>query len=240
MKINYYILNASGKMTCYKNEIKNTINKALNQIKKEISLHNIDILIRESENPKQLKDLNGVGAYCPSANFVQISLDITHPFFCKFPSDAIKKPLIHELHHAVRRNYGINIDKSTFLECVWSEGLADYFVYLLTGDLSKWIIKLNSSTKLYLLRRLNKEKNKEMTLVDYEKWFIAGSKKEKIPKWAGYSLSFELVKVFLERNKNITIGQLTKLPAGRYINTAIDLINKQNKRESENDNCKEH
>lgn len=209
MASNIYILNASGVFTPYSDELKKTIRAVITKIKKEIKLDNVDILIKTADDPALLKDLNGVGAYCPSAYFVQLSIDIDHPFFQKSPKKAIEKPLIHELHHAFRRLQGINIDKGSIWECIWSEGLADYFVYLLTGEMSKWVIPLDKKTKDYLLKKLAKEKNKKMTPEKYKEWFIEGNKKRKIGKWTGYVLGFELVKTYFDKN-NTTIKDLSE------------------------------
>lgn len=212
MNIQVYILNASGKLTSRKDLIQQTVGVVVKKVRHKISLDNIDIVIREADNPKLLKDLDGIGAYCPSEHFVQLSIDTNHASFGKSPEKLIEKSLIHELHHAARRQAGVKIDKSSFLECMFSEGLADYFVYEITSDLPKWTTAINSKDKKRLIERAKKIASKKLTQQDYEDWFITGSKKHKIPRWTGYALGFEIVKNFLEKNPERSASSLTTVP----------------------------
>ena len=185
MNIQTYILNASGNLTSYKKLIQRVVLLTVKKVQSKISLDNIDIVIKEADNTESLKNLDGIGAYCPSGYFVQLSIDINHKSFSKSPEKIIEKSLIHELHHAARRQAGVKIDKSSFLECVFSEGLADYFVYEITGDLPKWIIAIDSKVRKRLMTRLKQIANTKWTERDYKDWFIVGSKKHKIPIWTG-------------------------------------------------------
>ena len=212
MNIQIHILNASGKLTSFNDLIHHTVREAIKKVRHKISLDNVDVVIRESDNPKSLKDLDGIGAYCPSGHFVQLSVDPNHPSFGKSPEKLIEKSLIHELHHAARRQAGVEIDKGSFLECMFSEGLADYFVYEITGDLPKWITTTNSKDRKRLIEQAKKIANKKLTLQGYENWFIEGSKKHKIPRWTGYALGFEIVKNFLEKKSKKTAGLLVAVP----------------------------
>jgi uncharacterized protein YjaZ len=95
------------------------------------------------------------------------------------------------------------------------EGLADFFVYEITGDLPKWATAISSKDRKRLIGRVKKIVNKELTQKDYEDWFIVGSKKHKIPRWAGYALGFAVVKNFLEGNFGQSVGSLTRVPVER-------------------------
>ena len=177
----------------------------------QITLENIDIVIKESERPELLKDMNGVGGYCPSGHFVQLDIDINHPVFQKSPQQVVEQSLAHELHHATRRQAGVPIFGGSFLECMFSEGLADYFAYELTGDLSVWIITLSGRNKDKLMKRARNKFKKTITYKDYDDWFTVGSKKLKIPRRAGYTLSFDLVKNYLENNPQESAASLVSV-----------------------------
>ena len=219
MNIKIHILDASGNLSSRKNLMRQTVKASVKKVQRKISLDNIDILIRESDSPELLKDLNGIGAYCPSGHFVQLAIDINHSSFGKSPAMIIEKSLIHELHHASRRQAGVKIDNGSFLECLISEGLADYFVYEITGDLPKWTTAVRFKNKKTLLAKVKQMANTKMTPQKYEDWFIAGSKRHKIPRWTGYALGFEIVKNFLEKNPEKSAGSLITIPVEKIFTT---------------------
>ena len=129
MSVSIHILNASGHLSSYKNSIQKSARATIKKVRRKIKLENVDIIIKESERPEFLKDINGVGGYCPSGYFVQLDIDINHPSFKKSPQRIIERTLIHELHHTARRKAKVPIFGGSFLECVFSGGLADYFVF---------------------------------------------------------------------------------------------------------------
>jgi uncharacterized protein YjaZ len=83
---------------------------------------------------------------------------------------------------------------------MFSEGLADYFVYELTEGIGKWIIKLNQEDKIRLLEMVNKIRNKLFTNKDHQDWFVKGSVSQRIPQFSGYTIGFELVKNYFIKN----------------------------------------
>ena len=213
MKLKIKILNDSGHLTFLEEKVKRVVNNVEKKLKTLFSFKEINITFKEAENPELLKDLSGIGAYCPAGNFIQISFDINQKIFEK----NIEKALWHELHHALRRQAGTEIDKSSFLESVFSEGLADFFVYQMTGELSEWITPIKKEEFNFLLEKFKKIAHKKFNEQDYEIWFLKGSEKENIPKWAGYVLGFKIVKNFLETNTDYSLKILTS--------TSVDQIN---------------
>jgi hypothetical protein len=119
MGIHIYILNASGNLTSYKDLIRQTARETIRKIQRRVLLSSVDIVVKEADKPESLEDLDGIGAYCPSGYFVQLSIDTNHASFGKSPEELIERSLIHELHHAARRQAGVKIDKSSFLECMF-------------------------------------------------------------------------------------------------------------------------
>lgn len=216
MSIKTHILNASGELTPYQDSIQKTIHQTIKKVRLEIPLDKIDIVIKKADKPANLKNLNGVGGYCPSGSFVQLDIDTNHPAFGKNIKNIIEKPLIHELNHAARRQVGIEIDKRSFWECVFSEGLADVFVYKITGNFPKWSIEVKSNKKR-LVKKLQKIANDKTTLQNYKDWFIEGSKKQKIPQWTGYALGDEVVKNFIEKNPKRTMASIINKPASQIV-----------------------
>jgi len=230
VSIRIYILDASGNLKSQRDLLRRYARLAVRKVQRKIALDNIDIVIRESESPELYKDIDGIGGWCPSGNFMQLSIDKNHPSFRMSPGKLIERTLIHELHHAARMQAGVLMGKGSFLEQLFSEGLADlmgkgsfleqlfsegladYFVYELTGDLGKWITSINTEDKTRLLRRVKRKSNKNFTNKEHMDWFVRGSKSQRIPQFAGYAIGFELVKNFLIKNPDKSAASLVKTP----------------------------
>ena len=212
MGIKIYILDASGKLKSQRELLRKYARLAVRKVKRKIALDNIDIVIRESESPELYKDIDGIGGWCPSGYFVQLSIDKDHPSFRMSPGRLIEITLIHELHHAARMQAGVLMNKSSFLEYLFSEGLADYFVYELTGDIGKWTTAINTGDRIRLLRRAKRKSSKNFTNNDHRDWFVRGSKRLRIPQFAGYAIGFEVVKNFLVKNPDKSAASLVKTP----------------------------
>ena len=212
MSIRIYILDASGNLKSQRDLLRRYARLAVRKVQRKIALDNIDIVIRESESPELYKDIDGIGGWCPSGNFMQLSIDKNHPSFRMSPGKLIERTLIHELHHAARMQAGVLMGKGSFLEQLFSEGLADYFVYELTGDLGKWITSINTEDKTRLLRRVKRKSNKNFTNKEHMDWFVRGSNSQRIPQFAGYAIGFELVKNFLIKNPDKSAASLVKTP----------------------------
>ena len=217
MSISIHILNASGHLSPYKNSIQKSARVTIKKVRRKIKLENVDIIIKESERPEFLKNVNGVGGYCPSGYFVQLDIDINHPSFRKFPQQIIERTLIHELHHTARRKANVPIFGGSFLECVFSEGLADYFVFELTGGLPIWATSLSRKNEKRLMKRLQQKFKQKITYKDYDDWFIIGSKKRNIPRWTGYALGFELAKSYFKDNSQKSAASLVSIPVEKIL-----------------------
>jgi uncharacterized protein YjaZ len=215
--IQIYILDASGNLKSQRDLLRKYVRLTVRKIQRKIALKNIDIVIKESENPELFKDIDGIAGWCPNGHFVQLNIDINHPSFRMSPRKLIEKTLIHELHHAARIQAGILMNKGSFLEYLFSEGLADYFVYELTGDLGKWVPPINTEDKIRLLRRVKKISSNKFTNKDHRDWFVQGSKSLRIPQFAGYAVGFEVVKNFLTKNPDKSAASLVKTPVAEIL-----------------------
>lgn len=195
--------------------------RKVNQI---IDLADLSIKFKVSSKPKALEDMGGVGGYCSSKNEVNITIDINHKSLKKNLKRKIRESLIHELHHAGRYQADIKFDKNTFRECLISEGLADLFVYEITGNKPRWIKKLNQAETKRLIPMIKKDFDKKLTATLYKKWFIIGSRKNKIPRWTGYYVGYMAVKRFRKENPTLSQKELIKLSA-KDINTNNQKVN---------------
>ena len=156
----------------------------------------------------------GFGAITYSANLLNISVD-SSACTKKAITEEFGALVVHELNH-VARLAKINIenwDEVTFLEDAVQEGIAVLFQELLypksalyinndvMDDIDSWIVK---AKKIY-----NKKRNE----YDRNGWFFGS---ETLPRWAGYTIGYYLVKKYYDSNK-ITLEELTVLPASKFI-----------------------
>ena len=196
-------------------QIQKTVEQNVKKISKILSIKKAKVAIKEVEADKKYiyKDLGGVGGYCPNSHTVQISIDFDHSKFKKQSSFLIVSTLAHELYHTAQRQAGINISHGTFLECLWSEGLADYFSYKFTGKKTIWLKKLNESEYSRLIKKAQNIFSQKMTDRLYDDWFLKGSHHKNLSRWTGYALGFEMIKRYLKHHPDESVVSLINIPA---------------------------
>lgn len=212
MSVRISIDSSSSFLSSRKKSISAFINQVVSSVERDIDFGDVEIEIVETKNSAVLKNINGIGAYTPSEDFIRLTIDVVHPGMDEQLNTYLHIPLIHELHHCARRRAGVAIDGTTFGECIFSEGLADYFAYTKTGTLPPWIIDIHKQDKELLRKKIKGLYEKEFTLDDYTAWFIKGSEEKNIPAFAGYTLGFDMVKNLIEKNPQHTILSLTHTP----------------------------
>ena len=212
----HYKLKIVHELRGYKRIIKEAIWVVFKKAGK-LNTRQIDILVKVPKNKSALADLEGIGGYCPSPNFIQLSIDTAHKRFIKDPAGAISRSFAHELYHAARFNSGASKPQSTFLNCLIDEGLADQFVFELTGKLPIWNKPLVLATRKRLMKMLVRKMNSKMTDKDYDDWFIKGSLAKKIPRFVGYSLGLYLVRHYLKKYPKQSVKSLVATPAKEIV-----------------------
>ncbi len=213
MTTSIHILNASGKLAPIKEDLVKIIRKTVTRAKRYLPLQSLDILVMESLHPAALKDMDGMGGYCPSKHRIELSLDLKHPSIKKNLKSTLKKSLLHELHHAARWSKVKTLD-DRLIDILVSEGLADCFVEELTGHKPIWTQTVKGKRLIQLTKRMQREYMS--TTYSYEDWFIVGSKKRTIPRWTGYAVGYALIKDYLEA-ENKTASELVHLRADKLI-----------------------
>ena len=206
-------INNTGGLVNSADRVEKLIKSILKEVEGKLSLGDVRVVVKETKRPDDLKDIGGVGGYCPSGELVEISIDVNHPIFQKLWGQLVRRSLLHELHHAARRQAGIAIGESSFLECLFSEGLADHFVHDLTNIKPVWAIELNQKVADALLKKAKAIFDQPMTDKIYDTWFIEGSKELNIPRWAGYALGFKLVDDYLTQHPDTSSISLVTKPA---------------------------
>jgi len=169
-----------------------------------------------AKNKLALAEMEGVGGYCPSPDFIKISIDPDHPKFKKDPVGTVARSLCHELYHALRFATGVSSPNGSLLDCVIDEGLADQFVFESLGCLPIWNKRLPARKLGSLMKKLKKIYSRKINDQSYSDWFIKGSKNKDIPKWAGYSLGLVLVRSYEKMHGIDSVLKLVKLPAKAF------------------------
>ncbi|MFA9288450.1 MAG: DUF2268 domain-containing putative Zn-dependent protease [Weeksellaceae bacterium] len=211
MNLHLHILSASGTLAPFIDSITENYNSALKVITDKIPVRNVDIVVYD--NPEGTLEEDGLGGYTPNANQVFISVN---PAFDKLNESIdkhLKRILAHELHHTLRwQNPGYG---KTLFEALITEGLADHFdLELFNEEPEPWSNSFNKVELDKLMEKAMKELNNNT--YNHFAWFY-GDEDLNIPKWAGYSLGFKLVKDYLETHPEEKPSQLYSINANEFL-----------------------
>lgn len=192
--INLHILLGTKRLIPFADLLKQEFDKAILHITSKLPVTDVDIIV--SDNPDNTIPEQGIGGYSPDANTIYVSLDPTFENLKESLKREFKRTLAHELHHSMRwRNpgYGENL-----LDAMVSEGLADHFDLEMYGEsLQPWSIALDDNQ----ISEIKKKAESEYSNSEYDHmaWFY-GNEEAGIPRWAGYSLGFRIVKDYFEKH----------------------------------------
>ena len=203
-----YILNATGRLTKYEDEIRNIINESIERYASIHVVKKLDIIV--AENAAMTIPEHGVGGYTATAHEIYISLDLDHADIALMIREHIGPTVAHELTHIVRLQEGSKLAvDGTLGDNVIGEGLADNVsVSLYPSQDTPWIKSLSNE---------DFEKMKTTFIAKYDHlnynhsaWFY-GSKEENIPRWSGYHLGYALVGDYLKAHTDLKIKDLVTL-----------------------------
>lgn len=204
--ITIHVLQGTGKLTPFVEKLNQLSNEALEKITQAIPVKDVDIIFKDDPF-FAIKEI-GIGGYAPNAHVVYISLDPDVPNLQTKLTEHLGRQLAHELHHALRwHNPGYG---ETLLEALISEGLADMFSYeVFPGELEKWDVALTADE---LEKHGKFARNAYDNPYNHDEWFF-GTNSEMIPKWAGYTLGYNLVKEYLNKHPEKTAATSYALEA---------------------------
>jgi len=178
----------------FKTKIKKAIKEVLVEIEKKLGIPNLEIII--DDNSKLTIPKTGLGGSCDS-DLIQIHINPNFKNIEKDIETKIKRTLSHEVHHSVRNIY-FSWSEATLLEAFITEGLADHFdIEINGGEPYPWSMALSEEESAFYLNPNSEELfSKDF---DYGTWFF-GDNSPKIPKWAGYSIGFKLVRDYMKKS----------------------------------------
>lgn len=171
-----------------------------------------DVEIRISINANQVIPEIGIGGYNPNEKEVIIYLDPNFNNLGKSLDTELGPIVAHELHHANRRRsvgYGATLHSAAV-----SEGMADWFSMEVTGiDPPIWSVAIQGGTLDYWIEQASEVWTEEA--YDHSLWFFGST--DQVPRWAGYSIGFELVKDFIAKNPGRKASDLFDEPAESFL-----------------------
>lgn len=198
-KVNILLTEANGNLLDKREIIKTAVKKAEKYVFPKLKIDwDIDILVT-NRIPMIIPE-NGAGGFTFSADFIRINIDDE-----KATENLISENVVHELCHAAR--WGKNDE--------WIKSLFDGLLFEgLACVLEDEFANNNPEKTLFIktiLERSDEENEKILAVVrdkldsneyNYDEIFFNGN--DKLPRWAGYSLGYYLVKKYLEKtNKRI-------------------------------------
>ena len=151
---------------------------------------------------------DGVGGRTHTSDFIEFGINEK-----KATGNLISEMIAHELCHAAR--WGKNDERfSCLLDGMIFEGLATYFEYEYVKEREektyfiKTMLERSDEENKMILSKLREQL--DLNDYDYNTMFFTGN--EELPRWAGYSLGFYLVKKYLEK----TGKKIEEVFADRY------------------------
>lgn len=206
-----HILKQSGRLSDdFITVIKKSIRSTFKRAQKLVIVPSLDIVVMD--DPQSVVPELGISGYAKNPTTIFLSIDPSSSYLRDNLKQGIASTVTHELHHVMRMS-GVGYG-NTLLEALVSEGLADHFdIELNQTEPKPWSIAL----KHHELKALSllAEKEHHSRFYNHQDWFF-GSKDEKIPRWAGYAIGFDLVGRYLE-HRGLRPSQLIDVSANDFV-----------------------
>lgn len=217
MSIKTHTLSASKDIRPYSEELKSIAEGTIVSVEKLLPIKDVDIIFYDNPGAT-IDEIGGIGGFTPNENVVFISLNPHHVGFKNALDDELSFTLAHELHHTIR--WQKQVEGDTLLEALVFEGLADHFAIEATGRSkpSPWSHALTPEQKKVFLKKAAEEWNKPT--YNHNLWFF-GSEPDTIPRWAGYTLGYDLVTAYLRKNPRSSASKLVFADASIFLNASI-------------------
>lgn len=202
-------ISPSASLDPFRAQIERISRETMSGIRREMPIDDLYIQVRDAAE-NAIPEI-GMGGYNPDAERIIISLDPSFPDFGAALDAEFGFQLAHEVHHARRRRaagYG-----STLLQATVSEGLADHFAMEVTGKPAPlWSVALQGEDLESVLQQAASEWDNPS--YEHAAWFYGTT--QEIPRWAGYSMGYELVRRYKAANPGAFASGLYGTPASEF------------------------
>ena len=206
MRYHFHFLHSSNFTKEEKELIRSKVSEVLKNISNKITVDfSFDLILSKNEKNTHSDLMIDGSSY--KDKFVQIAINIFD-----FSGKEIEKTLCHELAELIRFK---NIkENNSFLESMILDGMAEHFSIEVNKTKQElWTNALTIEDKTKIRERLME--SIEYKTIDRNLWFYGQSKKE-IPLYAGYTIGFDLVGMFIKEN-NKTIFDLFSVPTKEFL-----------------------
>ena len=194
-KINVLITRANGNLDSKVEAIKKAVKEAEQYVYPKLKVDwDIDLLVTNRLYDIIIPD-DGVGGRTQTSDFIEFAIDEE-----KATENLISEMVAHELCHAGR--WGKNDEwANSLFDGVVSEGIATYLEAEFIKDRTektvfiKTILERSDEENEKILEKLRSQL--DLNYYDYDTIFFNGI--NELPRWAGYSLGYYLVKKYLKK-----------------------------------------
>lgn len=218
LDLRVHFLEADGSLSPWRGRILEQVRETAERVGAAVSVSDssapIDVLVeyRVGETIPEL----GIAGACYRRAVVFFTLDPENENFeASLAAGEVRKLLTHELHHSFRHatcGYGTRLS-----EVLVTEGLADAFeVEINGGDGHAWCHAIAPGDWAAALERAERELSAET--YDHPGWFYGSDRS--LPRWAGYTIGYHLVKTYLAANPEARPSRMTATPASVVIGEA--------------------
>lgn len=210
--ISVHVLTGSGRLLSHADRLTEHIHTAAAASLEHLPLGDADVDVVVRDAPELVIPELGIGGLAPDAHTVLLTVDAAHDLFASAFDRELVAVLAHELHH-VARHRGPGYGRTLF-EALVTEGLADHFATEISRTPPPpWTVALTADERARLAQLAEEEYDSRRYVHRF--WFF-GDDERAIPRWAGYSLGFQLVGDFLERHPQASAGGLASAPAASF------------------------
>jgi uncharacterized protein YjaZ len=185
---------------------------AVDHVSRRIALPEtvVSILAR----PGRVVPETGVGGFAdPVSGEVFVYVDPGRERLNRVLAKWVEPAIAHELHHAARILDGPGYGRSV-VEAIVTEGLADVFALDTYGRRAPWTRALGVRSVCRWWARA-RERSRSRGDYDHSAWFFGTGRA--LPRWAGYTIGYVLVRRYLSSHPSRTAADLVVTPAPRIV-----------------------
>ncbi len=222
LDLRVHFLEADGSLAPWRDQILSAVRETAERIRGRVpdleAAAPVDIIIER--RPGEVIPELGLTGSCYRRGLVSLTLDPENDNFeTSLAGGDLLRTLTHELHHSFRHatcGYGSKLG-----EALVTEGLADAFdAEINGGDGHAWNHGIAAADWAGVLERAERQLWAET--YDHPGWFYGADRS--LPRWAGYTIGYHLVKTYLAANPDARPSQMTATSASVVIGEAWALL----------------
>lgn len=202
-------MSAADGLLAHQALIEEEVGRTLDRVLPLLDVTNLRIAV--IDDPSRVIPETGFGGFNPNAEEVRLFADSNRPGLDAVIRSELLPTLAHEIHHAMRRRaigYG-----SSLLQAAVSEGLADHFsIEMAPGYDPPWTRALTEEELSVWLPEVT---SRSSGAYSHPEWFHGAG--ASIPRWTGYSVGFELVRLYLGTHPDQLASTLVGEPATSFV-----------------------